>query len=729
MKKPIRSLLQGLLLACLSAGALAASMNASNQEGVSAGKTANGAPRAEPGNYFENYSPDAPQRDLYSDPTQTSSDIDVKGQTALTGSDLGQTARESYVNNPPDKLSYHSDMMKRSDEIRNNADAITGVNGSQCVAQALSRTTYTTRACELASSLSQSCTRKANIVTTGSRETFNTQLVLNAGDVAGQKLDDWWVKYDFVVPQDGIVSSGTWAFLYPKAPDYHGDRLDYSMVVFGQTIRTKFNDAGTLSVAGRQVKKGQVISVLFRLNTDGHYESGRDGTMNNIASGTLIVRITLPMQSVRDTVQAGIQWTSSCPADMGDAVKMSEACSEPGGTRSVTVGGQAYSVYSDCWGYTTRWNLYEDDTNTCQAYISDPNCSEGMRTCARKVGNYCVYSRLTYQCAHTVKSTGYLCGSDFYCPDGSCAALQAGENQGFQKAVSQLAALAAYGKEVNGMDPNAVTAFTGKAMACRQSAAGFSNCCKSGGWGQDAGLAQCNTDEKEIGTGREKKLVVKVGSYCSRKVLGVCLQKKEGYCVFDSKLARIVQEQGRRDQLGISFGSASDPDCRGIRIAQLQRIRFDRIDFRDFYEDLNGNVKLSIHCAVGGGLSCEGGPLVLNVDGTTLSPPSLDGEKKLGLKVMNSDILKITANGLAVQIKEKGGLVRPTQDTNQVALAVSSMGGLLLRDNDLHLNADQQALKTDSQGVRIVCKPDGGLKVDESGLDLNMDYLMGLLNK
>jgi len=138
---------------------------------------------------------------------------------------------------------------------------------------------------------------------------------------------------------------------------------------------------------------------------------------------------------------------------------------------------------------------------------------------------------------------------------------------------------------------------------------------------------------------------------------------------------------------------------------------------------------LSIHCAVGGGLSCEGGPLVLNVDGTTLSPPSLDGEKKLGLKVMNSDILKITANGLAVQIKEKGGLVRPTQDTNQVALAVSSMGGLLLRDNDLHLNADQQALKTDSQGVRIVCKPDGGLKVDESGLDLNMDYLMGLLNK
>jgi len=170
--------------------------------------------------------------------------------------------------------------------------------------------------------------------------------------------------------------------------------------------------------------------------------------------------------------------------------------------------------------------------------------------------------------------------------------MQAGQNQNFEAAVSQLAALAAAGKDFAGMDPDSVTAFTGKAMACRKSAAGFSNCCKSGGWGQDAGLAQCNTEEKEIGTGKEKKLVVKVGSYCSKKVLGVCLQQKEGYCVFDSKLARIVQEQGRRDQLGISFGSGSNPDCRGIRVAELQGIKFDHIDFSDFYDDLNSNIKL-----------------------------------------------------------------------------------------------------------------------------------------
>lgn len=592
MKKATRIKLLGLLLTCASAGALAASMDASNQEGINAAKSANGTTSADPNSYFDNYTSDAPQRDYYGDPTQTSTNIDVKGQTELSQSELGQTARESYVNNPADKLSYDSDMMKHSDEIRENANAITGVNGNQCVAQELNKTTYTTHSCEMASPLSQSCTRKATIVTTGSRETFNTNLVLNAGDVSGRRIDNYWIQYDITVPQDGTISSGTWEFLYPSAPGYHGGRLDYSIQVLGQNFRTKINYSGAFSIATQEVKQGQIISLLVRNNSDGHNDQAADNFMKQLASGQMIVRITLPMEAVRDTVSAGIQWTDSCPADMGDAVKMSEVCSDPGGTRSVTVGGKAYSLYSDCWGYTTQWNVFEDDTNTCQAYIDNPNCSEGTRTCTQKIGNLCVYSKLTYQCAHTVKSTGYICGSEFYCSDGSCSAMQAGQNQNFEAAVSQLAALAAAGKDFAGMDPDSVTAFTGKAMACRKSAAGFSNCCKSGGWGQDAGLAQCNTEEKEIGTGKEKKLVVKVGSYCSKKVLGVCLQQKEGYCVFDSKLARIVQEQGRRDQLGISFGSGSNPDCRGIRVAELQGIKFDHIDFSDFYDDLNSNIKL-----------------------------------------------------------------------------------------------------------------------------------------
>ena len=78
-------------------------------------------------------------------------------------------------------------------------------------------------------------------------------------------------------------------------------------------------------------------------------------------------------------------------------------------------------------------------------------------------------------------------------------------------------------------------------------------------------------------------------SSVNRKALGVCIQKKQVYCVFQGKLARIVQEQGRRDQLHVGFGSGDSPDCRGISPEELQKIDFDPINFADFYSDLQNN--------------------------------------------------------------------------------------------------------------------------------------------
>ena len=147
--------------------------------------------------------------------------------------------------------------------------------------------------------------------------------------------------------------------------------------------------------------------------------------------------------------------------------------------------------------------------------------------------------------------------------------------------------MAAAGQDVAALNDGVnVRAFTGQGQSCRKAAAGFSNCCKNSGWGNDIGLAGCDSEEKAIGQAKARKVAVYVGTYCSKKVLGVCLQKKESYCVFDSKLARIVQEQGRHWQLGIGFGSADNPDCRGITVDELQSVDFERLNFADFYEDM-----------------------------------------------------------------------------------------------------------------------------------------------
>ncbi len=98
--------------------------------------------------------------------------------------------------------------------------------------------------------------------------------------------------------------------------------------------------------------------------------------------------------------------------------------------------------------------------------------------------------------------------------------------------------------------------------------------------------------KRPLAKAKSNKLTVSVGEFCSKKVLGVCLEKKRSYCQFDSKLAQIVQQQGRNGQLRISFGSAKHPDCRGITVDELQKIQFNRLDFTNFYEDLMNNQKI-----------------------------------------------------------------------------------------------------------------------------------------
>jgi conjugal transfer mating pair stabilization protein TraN len=134
--------------------------------------------------------------------------------------------------------------------------------------------------------------------------------------------------------------------------------------------------------------------------------------------------------------------------------------------------------------------------------------------------------------------------------------------------------------------------FSGKGMQCTDKAFGFADCCKDGGWGTGIGLDECSEEEEALGQAKEQGITIALGSYCASKVLGVCTRKKKGYCVYDSKLARIVQEQGVKGQLGISLGSAEYPLCEPITPEQLQKINFKHIDFTDFYEDMHDSTNL-----------------------------------------------------------------------------------------------------------------------------------------
>lgn len=68
-----------------------------------------------------------------------------------------------------------------------------------------------------------------------------------------------------------------------------------------------------------------------------------------------------------------------------------------------------------------------------------------------------------------------------------------------------------------------------------------------------------------------------VGSFCAKKSGAGCLEKKETWVCFNSRLARLVQEGARR-QLNLGWGTPEEPLTRGITFEELRSLDFTRID-------------------------------------------------------------------------------------------------------------------------------------------------------
>lgn len=98
-------------------------------------------------------------------------------------------------------------------------------------------------------------------------------------------------------------------------------------------------------------------------------------------------------------------------------------------------------------------------------------------------------------------------------------------------------------------------------------------------------MCTMNQDEGILALRRGANLCTYVGSYCSKKILGWCYERKQGYCCFNSKLSKIINTQGRA-QLGRSFGSAQSPDCSGFSPTELASLDFSAIDLSEFIAEI-----------------------------------------------------------------------------------------------------------------------------------------------
>ena len=174
---------------------------------------------------------------------------------------------------------------------------------------------------------------------------------------------------------------------------------------------------------------------------------------------------------------------------------------------------------------------------------------------------------------------GGACGGVTWCVGAGCETVSVQANTGFAEAAARLNM--AIGMGGGEFDRTTLRIFTGRRRACTIRWFGWQNCCTDSGFLIDTGLAECTGNERELAEQHAAGTTRYLGEYCASSTwFGICRRWERAWCVFGSRLGRILQQEGR-SQLGIGWGS-----CRGFTVAEVERIDFGRLDLSEFTEDL-----------------------------------------------------------------------------------------------------------------------------------------------
>jgi hypothetical protein len=310
-----------------------------------------------------------------------------------------------------------------------------------------------------------------------------------------------------------------------------------------------------------------------------------------IKSVSFIITIIILLAQI-SYAEAGNRFTSSYSCN--DAVKTCVSS----GARIV----DGFSVTKDCW----EWTYYK----TCN-YPSKDNCKNYSHCYAvadlpcllrDNYGN-CVNLQKEFSCKSWEPATidkemvrtglvekegkDRLVCKGVPCIDGNCVDKSYLTDGDMMDSVSKLYAVS---QMKGALDLN-FKLFAGFSQHCSKKATSYTNCCSTSlkGWGKNLG-AKCTKDEIDLVDKRQKNLCVYVGKQ-NKQTMGVTTVVKHHYCCFGSLLNKVIQVEGRK-QLGINFGSGGSTNCRGLTLAEIMQLDFDKMDFSEFFTDILKKMKI-----------------------------------------------------------------------------------------------------------------------------------------
>ena len=280
-------------------------------------------------------------------------------------------------------------------------------------------------------------------------------------------------------------------------------------------------------------------------------------------------------------------WLSDCQGldalvDEGICYYQDRVCREGAETRHIN----GYPIYKDCWKYEQQYQckMIKDDCSALRAQ----GCYQTESYCKEKKGDRCWIYEQRYQCPQQMNAQSKVKSKalDAFCLTGDCHNTSYQTNGEMLDVISRLSLLKEIQDDIRLQGNGNFKIFKGLSRECSRGCLNFKDCCGGlKGWGVSLNMADCKAEEKELAALRKKNLCHQIGTFCSKKVLGKCVSKKTSFCCFTSQFGRLLQVQGR-PQLGLGWGTAEQPDCRGLTVEELSKMDLSKFDFKEVFEEM-----------------------------------------------------------------------------------------------------------------------------------------------
>jgi len=289
--------------------------------------------------------------------------------------------------------------------------------------------------------------------------------------------------------------------------------------------------------------------------------------------------------------EIGEEWIEDRPelsalSKSPDSTIIEQVCLD---SSSKTINGK--QVERQCWKERISFLHRFPKIRECDA-LKNHRCEQISQRCVQTSPFGCAIWEFTFQCFEASNRQVFLADpDDLYGFREFTMEHRVQPNRSFAEVAAKLAVFDEAKKDLEKagvFDASCLEIFKGKRMTCSKSVADrlmYDCCFNYSGLAKQMGLSKCSADEFSLAEMREEGLCHYVGSY-EEDMMNLWKTRDEHvFCCYSSKLARLVQEEGRK-QLKLDWGKPKKPDCGGFTFDFLAKIDFTQMDLSELFDQI-----------------------------------------------------------------------------------------------------------------------------------------------